>query len=143
LTTHCCILWSVRNNHWKVDQKIIYHQKKIKDASYTLWGVNFLMNKDKFRCPIKGFMHVKGTGNVYYETRVIDIIRENDISEVTFNNHIPELFQNFRFKTYLALDKLEKLSKPIPTEIFKKCDNDEFIGNAPQSYISVKLPDLI
>jgi len=131
------MLWSVGDNHWKVEKKIELHQKKIKDATYSLWGVNFSVKKDKFKFPLRGFMHVRGTWQVHYEARVIDIVQTPDI------NHIPEESLEFEYKTYLVLDKLEKLSRPIPTKEFKIISNNVFVKKPPQSQYYVEPPDLV
>ena len=113
------------------------HQRTIRDTTCSYWGVNFLVKKGKIEYPIQGFMHVKRTGQVYYEARVIGIDHIQDI------DHIPKESLEYKFKTYLVLDKLEKLSKPIPTKELKVISSNKFVKIPPRSNYYVKLPNLV
>jgi hypothetical protein len=124
---------------WSVERKIALHRRKIQEEGYSLWGVGFSVSKER-STPLKGFICKKGTRLVFYEA-IIQRIDQYDLPRISPDKrHRPDEFREEKWKTYLALTRIDELPKPISLDYFVKCSDGKNVRNCSEGRVFVEKP---
>lgn len=132
MANDCFILWAIRNNDYSVEEKIEKHQKKISEKKYSLYGVNFSINRENL--PPIGYIARARTKGVYYKA-IIDHDHAEQYKSPTISSnkeHIPPEFGRMPWRTYLALNEIKILPTPLPLNKFIICSTGNRVIYPPE-----------